>query len=68
MRMRKAMTGPITSDSMVSFQFRYSSQPNRPTMMSESRTVTVTALVAAEVTCVTSKVSLESKLPVAWSS
>jgi len=62
------MPGTVTRVMRVSCQFRYSSQPSRPAMVMLSLSEMVTAEVAAEVTWVTSKVTLDTRLPLTCSS
>ena len=53
-RTTPTMSGVITSASSVSFQLSHSIHASRPTMDSASLKITVSTLVAAAVTCVTS--------------
>ena len=55
--------GVITNDNSVSFQFSQNIHANRPMMATASLKITTSTLVAACVTCITSKVSLEIRLP-----
>ena len=55
--------GPTKSATKVSFQFSQKSHPSNPMMVSESLKSTEITLVAAPVTCRTSKVNFEMRLP-----
>ena len=56
-------TGAVARAMRVSFQSIHSIHPSRPTTATESRTSTVTARVAASVTCCASYVTLEISDP-----
>ena len=56
-------TGAVARAIRVSFQSIHIIHPSRPSTATESRTSTVTARVAASVTCWASKVTLEMSVP-----
>ena len=56
-------TGAVARAMRVSFQSSHSIQPSRPSAATESRTIAVTAWVAASVTCCASNVTLEMRVP-----
>ncbi len=62
-RTTTTISGAIAKANSVSFQLSHNRYDSSPTMARESRKTMVSALVAACVTCVTSKVSLEMSTP-----
>jgi hypothetical protein len=58
------MSGTISSENMVSFQFSQSIQPSSPMQASPSLNMIVRTLVAAVVTCDTSNVTFRNQVAV----
>ncbi len=63
-RTMKMMSGVIASESSVNFQFSHNIQPRSPMEARPSLKMIVSTFVAAVVTCETSNVTFEIRLPV----